>query len=282
MDAIKFRGKKMLIDSYIFHNEVEMLEFRMKLLWDVVDKFVVVEADRTHSGKAKPFILNESIFSWAKEKLVYYRANIDVFDLNLDYKPTSYEPDSPHWKIENRQRSAIIDACKYFSDDDIIMVSDCDEIPSLESINFRKINPIQYPMSCDQFIIPLNLNCFNNTSSWRGTVMCDLGYARKIGTQKLRDMRNQFSPFPKGGWHLSYFGGAERISNKIKSFAHQELNKPEITDEDYIKNCLNDRIDFITGKPGGLKRIEKDFYPQYFLDKAPDQWWDNKIEGEQK
>ena len=43
----------MLIDSFLFFNETELVELRIKYLNKIVDYFVVVEADITHQGKKK-------------------------------------------------------------------------------------------------------------------------------------------------------------------------------------------------------------------------------------
>src|SRR5690349_5866919 len=106
----------MIVDSMIFNDEFDMLEFRLKLLWDHVDKFVICEANRTHSGKLKPFYLSDSEaeyrFGWASEKIVRISVNIDISNLDLNYMPKEYEPNAPQWKIENWQRNAILDACK--------------------------------------------------------------------------------------------------------------------------------------------------------------------------
>lgn len=265
----------MIIDSFIFHNESDMLEFRLKLLWDVVDKFVIIEADRAFSGKIKPFnfITDKHRFDWAKEKIVYMPINVDVFDLNLDAPPPEkWDDDHFSWRIENRQRTAIIDACKYFSNTDILMVSDCDEIPSAQAVEFRKNNNLMYPMTCDQFIIPYKLNYMRPDMGWRGTVMCDLSYARQVGTQTLRNERQRYSPFPKGGWHLSYFGGADMIRNKIECFAHQEINRDEFKDIDHINDCIKWGKSLLK-EDVSLDIIDASFYPQYFLDKVPKEWW---------
>lgn len=71
------RGKKLVpklgvIDAVIFSIELDLLEIRLRELWDVVDTFLVFEADRTFTGKRKPLFLQENLsrFEWAKEKLV--------------------------------------------------------------------------------------------------------------------------------------------------------------------------------------------------------------------
>lgn len=265
----------MLIDSFIFGGEIDMLEFRMKLLWDHVDKFVIVEADKSHSGKPKAFHFStyKPDFSWAADKIVYMPIEVDVFDLNLDApRPSEFDFEHYSWKIENRQRSAIIDACKYFSDSDILMLSDADEIPSHMAMEFRKKNNLVYPMACDQMIIPYSLNYHRPDIGWRGTVMCDLGYARSVGTQALRNMRQEFSPLPGGGWHLTYFGGVDQVKLKIQSYAHQENNREEFIDEGKIHSAILSGGSLFNESSNNIRIDPHTFFPSYFLEHAPRKW----------
>ena len=73
----------------------------------------------------------------------------------------------------------IMEVCKDFSDEDIFMLSDYNQIPSLEAIEFRKANQLQYPMRCKS-----------------GTVFATLEYAREVGTKHLRENIATYSPFP--------------------------------------------------------------------------------------
>jgi len=250
----------MIIDSFIFNDELEMLSFRLKYLWDVVDKFVIVEADNTFSGKEKSFNFSNGDFKWAMDKIVYFPIRIDT--------------DANPWVVEHRQRRAIIDACHGFSDIDILMLSDIDEIPSTQAVEFRRDNALLYPLTCDQLVIPYKLDFCREDIGWRGTIMCDLGYAREMGTQTLRNMRQQFSPFPQGGWHLTYFGGLEQIVSKVKSYSHQENNKEEFLEGGHISKCIETGSSlFKENAATGMTRVDKSFYPTNFIDKAPEGWW---------
>lgn len=254
----------MLIDAVLYNGEDEMLEFRLQYLWSRVDAFVVMQANNTFSGRPRE-LSDFGKFSWAKEKLL----------------PSSLhmKPDTNPWINEAIQRNAIIDACNNFSNMDILMLGDIDEIPSHASIDFRRHNSLLYPMTCDQKIIPYHLNNVREDNGWRGTVMCDAGYARQQTTQGLRDMRQRFSPFPEGGWHLTYFGGAEQIRNKIESYSHQEYNRPEFTDIDHIKKCIETGGKLFSGNDEGysskIKRVTKDYYPKEFINFIPNHWWSN-------
>lgn len=249
----------MFIDAFLYNGEYDLLEFRLRYLWDRVDRFVIVQANHTFSGKGKPFDdLNK--FSWAKEKIISQSIYLQV--------------DSNPWINEMNQRNAIIDACSGYSNLDAIMIGDIDEIPSYQAVDFKKKNNLMYPMTCDMRVIPYSLNYVREDIGWRGTIMCDLEYARQQTAQGLRDRRERFSPFPNGGWHLTYFGGAESIKRKIESYSHQENNKPEFTDPIHISDCIkNGSSLFNDGNVTHIKKIGRTFYPPYFLENAPEIWW---------
>ena len=114
----------MIYDCFSFFNELDLLEIRLNVLKDVVDKFVLVEAGETHSGKTKPlyFKENESRFAAFRDRIIY---------VCIERFPDVCTTD---WARENYQRNAIADGLKGAKDDDVVLVSDLDEIPRPEKI----------------------------------------------------------------------------------------------------------------------------------------------------
>ena len=112
----------MLYDCFIFFNELELLEIRLNELNEIVDKFVLVEATRTHTNKIKSlyFEENKEKFSKFLDKIIY----ILVDDFN-NGTPLDFEI---------HQRNAIAIGLKDAKPDDVIMISDIDEIPKKETI----------------------------------------------------------------------------------------------------------------------------------------------------
>lgn len=265
----------MLIDACLFHCEYEMLTFRMKYLWDYVDRFVIVEADRTHSGERKMlnFFNNKDRFEWAMEKIIYHPVEIDVTGLDFTYKPKEYEPNAPQWRVENQQRNAIMDACRDFSDDDIIMMSDCDEIPSKLVVKFRNSTPVINPFACDQRIVAFYLNYTRDDIGWRGTIMSNMKQMREHTPQGLRNLRTKLSPMPHGGFHFTFFGGADQIRNKIKSYAHAEFDRPEYTDVEMIEHLTKQGKGIFPDDGQPLKKVDARFYPDDMIKLFPESWW---------
>lgn len=263
----------MILDAFTFFNEYDMLEFRLKLLWDKVDKFIIVEADHTFSGKPKPwnFYENRERYAWAMDKIVYHQFKVsDPWD--GANPPTTTDPKHPCWQIEYAQRAAIIEACFKFSDSDTLLISDCDEVPDPSIFakldNFRRWEPV----ALRQHFFYYNLSCLRR-EQWNGTILTTLGTARAGGAQGLRNQRNILQTVPGGGWHLSWFTDTVGIQEKLKSFSHVEYNTPVYNNEKHIEDCVKTGKDlFVRGMKAD--KIGRDFFPEYFLKESDNfNWW---------
>ena len=118
----------MIIDSFLFFNEKELVELRIKYLEKVVDIFVVIEANITHQGKKKdwnfPKVLNNSLKKFSN-KIQYYQINIDPEKIkNEESWIVGNIKGDDAWRIENFQRNYIKVACKNFSNNDILLIRD--------------------------------------------------------------------------------------------------------------------------------------------------------------
>ena len=113
----------MIYDCFTFFNELDLLEIRLNILYEKVDFFVIVEANKTHTGKDKPFYVQESFarFERFKEKIKY----IQVTDM----------PSGNAWTLENFQRNCIMRGLDKLADDDIVAISDLDEIINPDVFN---------------------------------------------------------------------------------------------------------------------------------------------------
>jgi len=142
----------MLIDAFLYFNEKELVELRIKYLNNLVDYFVIVEADITHQGKKKdwnfPKILERNLKEFSS-KIQYHQLNIDPEKIKKEesWIIDDIKGDDAH-RVDNFQRNYIKTACKKFSNEDILIISDIDEIPSkqklefIKSCDFKKIAPI--------------------------------------------------------------------------------------------------------------------------------------------
>lgn len=278
----------MVVDCFTFFNELDLLEIRLNELNQVVDKFVLVEATRTHQFKPKPLFYNEN-----KERFKDFHHKI--IHVIVDQYPPN--PENTPWIYERYQRNMIAEGLKGFADDDFIMVSDLDEIPRPDSVlQAKKNNGMSiFIQDCYYYFI----NCINSSPQgneepykWTGTVMARKKLVDKFSPQFLRDVSIQalsanaprmvsrmvwkwwkfknltFKGMPvhfmqNAGWHFSYLGGVERIIAKIESFAHNEFNKPEFKNPERIEKAIKSGED-IFGRGFTYSFVDvDDTYPRY-------------------
>jgi beta-1,4-mannosyl-glycoprotein beta-1,4-N-acetylglucosaminyltransferase len=220
-----------IIDAFIFYNEVELLEYRINLLHQVVDYFVVVEATLTHVGKPKETYFDKSLLERFPNKIIYIVVDDlpfpeEIYDVNLNH----------HLLNEVFQRNCIqrgIDQLN-LTDSDYIIVTDVDEIPDPDTI--KLIKPGQVVCAClEQDLYYYNINS-KHAEKWYHPKLVVYSKVKSMN-YSYQDIRMTAHPvIQKGGWHLSYFGSAEFIANKIKNFSHQEYNN------DFILNGIQEKI----------------------------------------
>lgn len=262
----------MLIDAFNFFCEKEIVELRLKYLNEVVDYFVVIEADVTHQGKKKdwnfPNLLNNDLKEFA-HKIQYHQVKIDLVeahrgqgDINEHFKG-GYS-----FKIDNMQRNYIRKACNKFSPNDIIIFSDLDEIPSKQILTFIKSCEFETiaPVALEQDFFHLNCNYLKN-ESWKGSIIVTKKIIDRFLPQELRNWRNRVSCFAKSGWHFSSFGGADRVIKKMESYAHLEYNNEAYKNIEHIKNCQKTGADLFkrTTEIAQSRKVTRDFFPKDLL-----------------
>jgi beta-1,4-mannosyl-glycoprotein beta-1,4-N-acetylglucosaminyltransferase len=228
-----------IIDCFLFYNEIDLLNYRLNVLNDIVDYFVIVESKYTFSGKEKKLYLEENkhLFAKFKDKIIHLIVN----DIPYKYPNIDYSKNE-QWQNEFHQRNAIQVALNQMmlENEDAILISDVDEI--IDPIFLKKIKNGEIPFNFHS--IELDFYYYNLNSKkmeeWRD-------YAKIISYQLFQELklscskiRNSYCPvLEKAGWHLSYFGDVNYIKNKIETFSHQEFNQESFTDI----NKINQRID---------------------------------------
>ena len=241
----------MIYDCFPFRNEFEMLELRLMTLWDTVDYFVLVEADQTHAGKPKPFFFDErrADFSQYNEKLIH----IKVQDM-----PEGVDP----WPRENFQRNCIMRGLENCQPDDLILISDADEIPRPEAIKLmlserKGLDTLaRHPIAFMQRNHYYFVNCIDESGLWEGTVA--VRYKNMQSPQYIRQNRAKVPRIRYGGWHFGYLGGAQRIIEKINACAHQEGNIPENNSAERVTRILSQGLAEIQNNPRNYHFIHLD------------------------
>ena len=211
-----------IADCFIFYNELKMLSYRLEVLNQVVDYFILVEATHTHVGRPKPLFFQENkhLFTPYLHKIIH----IVVDDFPL--------VEGDHWLNENFQRNCISRGLEklQLADKDLLLISDVDEIP--DPILLSEFKRLNYPIeinSLEQHFYYYNMTCRSNEKWYQAKIMSYETY-KSLGLS-CNELRQHQCPFVfPGGWHLSYFGDKDFIQNKIQNFGHQEFNLPHILD----------------------------------------------------
>lgn len=232
----------MIIDSFIFFNEFDILEGRLEYLYNHVDYFVIVESNLTHSGQPKPmyFMDNMDRYKKYKDKILYYPYIVFRDQFNFDQLPVNdHDFNAGSWRMENAQRNHISEALSKFNDTDTVMISDVDEIPHRDAIviaqnSFSDTWPI-FVLKQDYFYYNFRQKMPN---PWFGTVIGTNRYIQNISPQGARNIKTNIAWIDNAGWHLTYWGTPEQIRSKVESFAHQELNTDQYTNTNYIRQQI--------------------------------------------
>jgi beta-1,4-mannosyl-glycoprotein beta-1,4-N-acetylglucosaminyltransferase len=216
-----------IFDCIPFNNELDILERRFTELESVVDRFIICEAAFTHQGQPKPLYFQENI-----ERFTRWLPKIShVLHVFYDIP----EQDSV-WSRERQQRDGVLIALPEWGNHYVI-VSDCDEIPSAEAIKAYDGNGIA---AFDMDLYYYN-DHWKNTQRWQEARMAPLHKVREMKPCQIRYSKPDV--ILHGGVHLSYYGDEQHIQEKLKSFAHWEYNKPEFTNLDHIRECVNKGLD---------------------------------------
>ncbi len=202
----------MVYDCFIFWNELDILKLRLHTLDNVVDRFVLVESDRDHSGHSKPlhFKENQNRFVEFLHKIEY----VVVRDM----------PDNcSRLDREVHQRNAIMRGLDDADIGDLILISDADEIPNPERVTARATGGYKQQM----FYYYYNLL---TGYDWVGTAALQYADLKKTTPQKAREaVRSGGMPVIQGGgWHFSWIGDLSYMSAKLAAFSHSELDNDAI------------------------------------------------------
>ena len=228
-----------IYDCITYFDEDILLNFRLNCLNKYVDKFVIVECKYNHRGVKKGFNLNLKIIKDFKEKIIYIKVNEKPSNLNIIEKTDNKKIiNSKHilngYIWDHFQRNKIIDGLKDCKPEDIVMISDLDEIPNLKNINFSKIK--ERLIFFRQKILFYKFNLLYRNRFWFGTRACKK--KNLISPQWLRDIKNKkYNKFridiffskskysdifyvKNGGWHYTNLKSPKDIFKKFRNYAH--------------------------------------------------------------
>jgi beta-1,4-mannosyl-glycoprotein beta-1,4-N-acetylglucosaminyltransferase len=232
-----------IVDTFIFYNELDLLFYRLSALYNHVDAFVLVEATLTHKGQPKSlyYAENKEKFKKFENKIIHIVVDDLIPDATHDY---SKRQEDDVWKNENYQRNCIDRGIRQLniSNEDLIMISDLDEIPNMNTI-YDLITAVrdttQIAVALEQDMYYYNLTSKQNVKWYLARVVSYMYYVSQTGSSsQMCRMTHSVGCIPNGGWHLSYFGDPAFIQNKLVNFAHQEFNKEKYTNIQTIEQKI--------------------------------------------
>jgi len=247
-----------IVDCFIFYNEVDLLTYRLNILNDVVDYFIIVESTHTHVGKEKALIFNEN-------KCLFEKFNNKIIHIIVDDFPFKYPniniSKSEQWVNEHFQRDQIkrgLDRLE-LNNEDVITITDLDEIPDPNTLLRIKNNEIKIDIN----ILIMEMYYYNLNSKLQEQWI----HAKILSFQKYNELSiscnsirfyNNCSIIYNGGWHLSYFGDSNFIKNKIENFTHQEYNNDYYTNIEKIEQRVSNFTDLYDRNSINMKLSIKD------------------------
>ena len=249
-----------IFDCFMYFDEELVVDVRLNTLNEFVDYFVIVESKFTHKGDQRELKFNHKRFERFKDKIIYL-----IFDKEPEKIETIKLDDTEEEKSrkyifnaayrENGQRDYIEQGLVNAEENDIILISDADEIPNLSGIDFDKVDEKIILFQQDMFYYKFNLHLPGLI--WTGTKACKKKYLSS--PQWLRNIKDRKYPFFRvdtifskikytnvkifynGGWHFTNIKNAEEIKYKLKSYLHhREFDVNPLT-VDQIDKIINNK-----------------------------------------
>lgn len=241
-----------MYDCTMINDELDMLEIRLNILYPFIEKFVIVESNRTHSGRPKEFnfLKNKDRFEKFMPKIIF-----------LQYNGFEITPGVSPWGNENFQRNMILDSLNIAKpEDDMLFVSDVDEIPKPEKLFEARciVCKTNMPVSLAMYNCMYFMNYVADLP-YRGPYLYKPEKAKEVhdifhcDRHSPSDFRwhmcsvgneGDFHTILEAGWHFSTMGGIEAIRKKLASYAHVEFNTPELRSDEHLLKCMDEGIPY--------------------------------------
>tara|TARA_Y100000591_G_scaffold175850_1_gene151900 strand:+ start:3063 stop:3947 length:885 start_codon:yes stop_codon:yes gene_type:complete len=277
-----------IFDCTTFYSEDLMMDVRFNILNPFVHKFIVVESKFSHSGKEKKLNFDINKFVKFKDKIIYLVIENEPDGLiNSENLSSGDKRMNSIKRIEqsyNFMSKGIVSA----NDDDLICISDNDEIPNFNSKDFEtsKNNIFIF----EQLFFYYKFNLFYDLIPWYGTKACKKKYLKSFSW--LRNLKNKKYPYwridalfsnlkqrdlqivKNGGWHFTNVKTPEEIFEKLSNFGHHnEFEESGISINDIKESIKNKFVNYDhsadlrkNNKYGfkyKLKNIEDKYLPEY-------------------
>jgi beta-1,4-mannosyl-glycoprotein beta-1,4-N-acetylglucosaminyltransferase len=251
-----------IFDCFMYFDEDLLLDLRLNTLDKYVSKFVITDATYPHNGTKKKLKFDINKFNKFKDKIKYIVVDEQPPNILPFYKNDSLDEKGEKlilngYARDNYQRNRLAVGIEEASNEDIIIISDLDEIPNLKNLNFEKIKNKIIQFKQKMFYYKLNL--YYPDFEWFGSKACKKKYL--LSPQWLRNIKSKkYSKFRldlifnkkkyndsfyvlDGGWHFTCIRTPEDLEYKLLNFAHHyEYEESGLKIEDIRKLILEKRV----------------------------------------
>ncbi len=271
-----------IFDCFMYFDEDIVLDLRLNTLNEYVDFFVIVESSYNHKGDRRNLKFDLKKFSKFKDKIIYLVYDEEPTNIEKINKSDSEDEKSRKYIFnaafrENGQRNFINQGLDKANENDLILISDVDEIPNLENVDLKNFKEKFLFFNQDMFYYKFNLKLPN--FNWVGTKSCKKKYLQS--PQWLRNIKDRKYPFYRldiifsdkkytnikfisnGGWHFTNIKSAEQIRHKLQSYLHHrefDVNPISVNQVDEIiknKKAIYDlKLDKKSQKFGDGDKLE--------------------------
>ena len=260
-------GKK-IYDCFTFYNELDLLEIRLEEIYEYIDHFVICEATTTFRGQAKPlyYLENKERFKKYEGKIIHVVVDdmpglekvVGKSDLN-EYEPAI-------WGREHFQRNAIRRGLTGAGPDDVVIISDCDEIPHPVALQYLRENSgyFMFDMAMYQFYMNMQaqksgwLKVFAYTYS-NDASFPDYNVNRTNERAVLEKFVGDKHVMQQGGWHFTFLGGINSVMKKLEAYSHTDGWQRAMWDQNNLKSQMLTLREVGGGKPLKFCRIDQSF-----------------------
>lgn len=252
-----------ILDCVTYFDEELILELRLNILYEHVDRFIITEGKYDHRGNKRELNFDINRYDKFRDKIVY---------LPVENFPNLNDP----WKMLEYQRNYSLNEIKKYDDNDYVIISDIDEIPNPEKIidfTNRKLNLGVF----EQLFFYYKLNLLNTSQSeWYGSKICkkkNLKSPNWLREYKIKqypwwrfDRPKNLKIIKDGGWHFSFLYDVDGIIKKISSFQHIEFDKDEYKNKETIIKKINEGKD-VFNRNFLFKKIKIDEkFPKFIIE----------------
>lgn len=277
----------MIIDCFPFFNELDLLDIRLKLLDDIVDKVILIESTRTFTLTKKRLFYNENKNRYSKYKNKITHIIVDDSPALLN-KFFVHKPKSIFWLLKNKksiflnahdidfyQKNQVSKGLENCDENDILILSDLDEIPNPSIFkDLENLKKGRNALELDLYCYFLNGKVFDKESKtnikWTGPSITKFKYFRSFHDERhgarnsfKNNKKLQFKKIQNAGWHFTYLGGLKSLNLKIKSTAHTELNTRSINTQSNLKNLIDSGVFVGNKKWKAIYKPLESLFPDY-------------------